>query len=175
VEAPTVTEIRLWSRVDFADLEYEATTDPEKDPLKVLVSRSIDYVMDVTGRTLEDVPTELVTTAQEAIQRRVEQLAYQQQEDHVETAADELISSFGAGSYNERKREVKDLGVQQTKQVNNWHLLHDLLWRLMTEEKREWWEEQITGKNRPAFAVTEVDWQGGDYLGPASDPYLHGA
>lgn len=172
MEAPTVTEIRSWSRVDFAELNYE---EAEPDPLEVLVTRSIDYVMDVTGRTLENVPTELVTTAQEAIQRRVEQLAYQQQEDHVEGAADEIISSFGAGSYNERKREVKDLALQQTKQVNNWHLLHDLLWRLMTEEKREWWEEQISGKPRPAFQVTEVDWQAGDVYGPLEDPYLHGA
>lgn len=175
MENPTAKQIRTWSKVDFANLEFEPPVGEADDPLEFVVARAADYVWNVTGRTADSVPAELVTTAQEAIQRRTEQLAFQMQDDHAETAADEIISSFGAGSYNERKREVKDLGLEQTKQVNNWHLLHDLLWRLMTDEKREWWEEQITGKHRPSQSVSEVDWHLGDVLDQIEDPYLFGA
>lgn len=164
--APTTAEIRAWSKVSFEDLEYEEPGGSKPDPLDVLVGRAIEYVLDVTGRTLEDIPTTLEWTAKEAVQRRVEQLAFQQADDHVETASDELIKSFGAGSYNEAKRDILELSPSQSKHVNPWHLLHDLLWRLMTDEKREWWEEQMDGKHRPAFAITEVDWEIGDELPP---------
>jgi len=175
MEAPTTAQIRTWSRVDFANLEYAEPAGEAEDGLDVLVARAKDYVLNVTGRTLDSVPDDLVTTAQEAIQRRTEQLAFQEQDDHVETASDELIESFGAGSYNEKKRGAGDLSPKETKLVNPWPLLSDLLWRLMTEEKREEWEEWMGGGRRPNFAVTEVDWSAGDILDNARDPYLYGA
>lgn len=168
--APKSAEIRVWSKVAFDDLDFEAPATPEDpDPLDLLVGRSIEYVLDVTGRTLDDIPDTLEWTAKEAIQRRVEQLAFQATEDHVETVTDEMIKSFGAGNYNEARREILDLSPQKSKHINPWHLLHDLLWRLMTEEKREWWEEQMGDNKRPAFAITETDWMIGDFLPSASD------
>jgi hypothetical protein len=176
VELPTAAQIRTWSKVDFANLEYEPPAGEEEDPLAIVVARAADYVWDVTGRTAEDVPTALVTTAQEAIQRRTEQNAFQDQDDSVETAADDLIQSMSAGSYSESKRKAGELAVSNMKMVNPWPRLNDLLWRLMTDEKREWWEEQITGKHAPYGSITEVDWEGGDIVGRmADDPYLFGA
>lgn len=170
--APLTAEIRSWSKVSFDDLEYEAPSNPtleNPDPLDVLVGRSLEYVLDVTGRTLEDIPITLEWTAKEAIQRRVEQLAFQATDDHVETVTDEMVKSFGAGNYNEARREILELSPKKSKHVNPWHLLHDLLWRLMTEEKREWWEEQMGDNKRPAWEITETDWSAGDYLPSMSD------
>lgn len=175
MEAPTTKQIRTWSKVDFAGLDYEEPAGEAEDPLDVLVARGKDYVLDVTGQTLESIPAELVTTAQEAIQRRVEQLVFKQREEEAETASDmDLIASFSAGSYSEtrvnRTRATKFAG----KDLNPWPHLEELLWRLMTEEKREYWEERLGGTHRPNFAVTEVDWSNGDIL-DHYDPYLFGA
>jgi hypothetical protein len=49
--------------------------------------------------------------------------------------------------------------------VNPWPLLNDLLWRAMTEDRKDDFREQW-GQIVPAFAVTEVDWQAPDYFEP---------
>jgi hypothetical protein len=155
VIAPTVDDIRTWSKVDFAGIDY-AVDSP--DPLQILVDRAADYVADVTGRPLGSMPVEYVTTANEAIQLRVEQLAFKSQEDQVETVSDfDVIQSFGAGSYNESRRDMKE--VAEAKLINPNPHLHDLLWRMTTADKKdEWWERW--GMTPPAFEVTEVDWTG---------------
>lgn len=177
MEAPTTIEIRRWSKVAFDDLEFEAPATPtveEPDPLDVVVARAIDYILDVTGRTLEDIPTTLVTTAQEAVQRRTEQLAYKSQEDEAETASDvDMIQSFSAGSYSESRINTERATKFAPHRVNPWPLLNDMLMRLMTPEKLEWWREQW-GEMPPAFAIQETDWAIGDAF-PGVSSELFGA
>ena len=148
--APTVAEVKAWSKVDFASLDFS------DDDLTVEVARACDYVADVTGVPLAQVASGLVTTAQEAIQLRVEQTVFHRQEDHVDTAADSLIANFSAGPYSEAKRDPGQ--DRKAGLVNPWPRLHDLLWRLMTEDKRDEWTEWLGGSPRPSFEVTEVQW-----------------
>ena len=78
MDAPTTADIREWSHAEFDSLEYPEPTGNDEDTLQLLLDRSIEYVLSVTGRTLDSIPTDLVNTAQEAIQRRVEQLTIKQ-------------------------------------------------------------------------------------------------
>lgn len=158
--APTTAEIRAWSQVPFAEKGYPPPSEPDPDPLDVLRKRAVEYVENTTGRDFEDPPEDLVETLNEAVQRRTEQLVYAGSEEAAETAGDfDLIDSFGAGSYNERRRGVGD--VEKAKVVNPWPLLNDLLWRAMTEDKKDEWREKW-GQVVPASAVTEVDWRAPD-------------
>lgn len=145
---PTTADIQEWSLVEFAELGFA--------DIQVLIDRAVEYVQNVTGRTLAAMPTDLEKTAQEAIQRTVEQAAHRAQEDLVETAADfDLIQAFSVTGYSETRRGVED--AMKAKMINLWPLLHDLLWRLATPDKQDEWED-VWGANRPAFEVTEVDW-----------------
>lgn len=169
--AITAEEVREWSLMPFDEFEYPEPTGADADTLQSLVDRAIEYVLDVTGLTVvENVPTNLLRTWEEAIQRRTEQLVAKQQEDEIETAADfELIKNFGAGPYNEGRREIGD--VDKAKVINPWPLLNDLLRRLCTTAKWEWWLEQW-GVVVPAVEYTEVDWDG-TFLQPPDDYWYH--
>jgi hypothetical protein len=166
----TAEQVRGWSKVDFAGLDYPAPTPPADDTLQVLVNRASEYVLDVTGLGSESaVPSGLTLTWEEAVQRRTEQLAFKAQEDEAETAADfDLIKSFGAGSYNETRRDMGD--VEKGKQINPWPLLNDLLWRLATDAAKDEWMERW-GVVVPAFAVSEVDWNGTLLVPPESQGF----
>lgn len=161
MNTPTVDDIKAWSLVDWSGLP-EVVSD---ELLEVFLARSVDYVLDVTGRTLDSVPAGLVTTAQEAIQKRVEQLAYQAQPDQIDTRTDDMVKSFGTDGFNESRRDLNEPDKQ--KMINPWQALHDLLWRLATEEKRDEWMERW-GSMTPAFEVAEVDW--GDFGAPVALP-----
>lgn len=173
MEAPSAEQIRTWSKLDWDDLEYGKPPTGE-DPLDVIVTRAIDYVQNATGQKLAEMPEEFISTAQEAIQRRAEQLAIKSQEDEAETAGDiDMISSFSAGNYSEQRINAERSTKFAPHFVNPWPLLNDLLLRMMTVEKLEWWREQW-GETVPAMEITEVDWAAGDYV-PAPTDELWGA
>lgn len=159
--------VRESSKIAFGELGYPAPVSGP-DPLQVLVDRSVEYVLRVTGQTADSIPETLANTYEEAIQRRTEQLAYKAQEDEAETAADfELINNFSAGSYSETRRGLGE--TEKQRQINPWPLLNDLLWALATEDARDEWIEywdSAGGKTAPAFDVTEMDW---NYFGPIGD------
>lgn len=170
--AITVDDIREWSKVDFAALDYAAPTGYADDPLEKLLDRAIEYVLNVTGLGTEDnVPSDLTNTWEEAVQRRTEQLTFKSQEDEVDTGSDfELINNFTAGSYSETRRGMGE--TQKAKMINPWPLLNDLLWRLATLDKRdEWIDYWAGGALAPAFEVSEIDW---DVYHPIS-PYYPGS
>src|SRR3954451_15185130 len=102
--APTVEDIRSWSKLDFVEMDYPEPVDPDPDPLDVLLSRSLSYVQRVTGRKIDDtMPDDLEETANEAVQMRVEQLVFQSQDDYVETGSDDQISNFSVTGYSETR------------------------------------------------------------------------
>lgn len=156
MNAPTPDEIRYWSSVDFDILGFG-----EVERMRVLIERATEDVMNITGRTLESMPPELLRTAQLAIQLRVEQLAFQSQPDYVETLADfDLISSFSAGQYSETRRSVGE--AVQAKVLSSNPALNGVLMGLLTPEKHDDYMLLLTGEPRPYIGFVEIDPSGGD-------------
>jgi hypothetical protein len=157
MDTPTAADVRAWSRVDFSDLGYPAGQTP--DPLQVLVDRAVAYCQSVTGVMFDaSFPDSTTTTpmAQSAVQYATEMLAYEAQEDYLETAADDVVQSFTAGNYSEVR--VDPMKRAQMRMLNANPALNRALWGLMTPEQQDLWLEAMTGKNAPAMATTEVDW-----------------
>lgn len=151
MDAVTVEQITTWSKLDFDGLGYD---DP--DALQTLVDRATGDVMRWTGRTLADMPSELETAAQEAIQRATEYKAMREQEEVLETVADfDLIQNFSVTGYSETRRSADD--AKKAQMIVAWPLLNDLLWGLATDDQKDEWYA-TWGVTVPAFEVTEVDW-----------------
>lgn len=160
---PDAAAVEAWSAVDFDALGY-ADADLER-----LIARAVAYIAAVTGRVpLTSVPEELIAVAEEAIQRRVEQLALTGTAGSVGgVVSDDGVQSFSVPGYSEtrfdRSRVDVKAGVTQP-----WGALWDLLWLLMTPEMREAWMAEREGGHAPAFGVTEIDW---DSTGWGDVPY----
>lgn len=160
---PTAADVRLWSRVSFPELGYPANTP---DPLQVLVDRAVAYVQSVTGRMLDATFPDSTTTipmAQAAVQYTTEMLAYEAQEDYLESASDDVVQSFTAGNYSETR--VDPMKRAAMRMLNANPALNRALWGLMTPDMQDLWTQAMTGKNAPAMATTEVDWTGA-WFGP---------
>ena len=83
---PTVDDLKTWSRVDFGSLDAPYSDDD----LQIRLDRAMGYLMAYTGRAMDDtMPVPLVPIAEEAIQLRTEQIAFQEQPDYVETSNDD--------------------------------------------------------------------------------------
>ena len=147
--APTSSDVRGWSKVDFADRGFEVplmvAPDLGPDPLDVVVVQAVAYVWAVTGRDFASMPVELLDLARQAVRMRVEQQVMEQQDDAVESASDGL-SSFSAGNYSETRIDPTKRG--SVKILNAWGALADVLWLLMTGERYEYW----------VGFLSEVDW-----------------
>lgn len=179
MQPPTLAQIKLWSNVEFDQL------DPPIDDVRlaVLLERAIDYVSTTIGRAIDDtIPLPFVTLVQDAIQMRVEQRAYQQQTEYTETGADDQVQSFSVTGYSETRYQGGTRtspgrgGTPGFPLVNPWPALNALLWRLMTDEARDYWTELLSsanGEHAPEFDVTEVAWGDFDRLPSGmSSPWL---
>jgi hypothetical protein len=159
VDTPTAASIREDSRVDFAPLGYPEGTP---DPLDDLVAIGIGFFYQFTGRMPDSTwPAELPESAADYVVRRiVEILAFQAQNEYVETLGDfQLLSSFSAGSYSESRRSLTEL--KEARMLVGDPALDAVLWSLMTDEKQEEWQEWVKGEPGPAWGVTEVEWAAG--------------
>lgn len=164
MDRPDAASVRVMSKVNFDDLGYSDDTD-----LQVVVDQANAYFEWVTGRPLDTtMPSGLAPLAAQAVRMRSEQVAFQAQEDYVDTATDDVISSFSAGTYSETRRDPTKRIL-----VNSWGALNDLLWMAMTPEKYDYWQELLSGVIAPSFEITEVAWSHA-MLGEASDdvPWL---
>lgn len=160
---PTPEQIDTWSQVDFGTLGY-----PDIADIQPLIDRAWAWLAWASGHTAEmggpllDAWTDaaMEPLVQQAVQAKTEGLAYQGRPDVIETAADfMLIGSFSAGSYSETRRSIKDL--QMAGMIDADPRINSLLWPLMTADMRDLWMSWLTGKNPPAFEVTEMDWGAG--------------
>lgn len=169
---PTVEQIEQWSRVDFTALD-QPFTDAD---LQIRIDRSVAELTAITGRLFdESMPAPLVSIAQEAVQLRVEQMAYQEQDDYSSTVADDQIQSFTAGNYSETKRSPRDRYTGLTTglpEINTNPWLNRDIWLLCTDDMRAYWVGTLQGQAAaaliPSFAVTEADWGNYDGLYPYS-------
>jgi hypothetical protein len=151
VTTPDAAAIREWSKLDFDSLSYSDDVD-----LQRILDQAISYVWFVTGRKADtNLPADFEGLMRQAIQMRTEQVAYLSQESLVETITDGL-QSFSAGAYSESRLDPTSMA----KLINPWPDLNSVLWMLMTEEKRDYWNERLLGINAPAWEVTSVDWSG---------------
>lgn len=164
MDTPTAVNVRAWSNrnFDWTDRGYPPGEDP--DSLTTLVGWAISWIERVTGRKLDSTLTDavLVGLAQQATLYRTQQLAYESQEDYQETATDDVVASFTAGSYSET--HVDPIKRSMVRTLNQNPSLARLLWGLMTDEMVEYWQDTLAGKVTPAMDVTEVDWAG--WMGP---------
>lgn len=158
--APTATEVRGWSKLNFAELGF--ADDPS---LGRLVAVATATLLKITGLKLADVPEEQKPLVEMAVQGLTEQLAYQAQESNLETLSDfDLIKSFSVGPYSETRRDAED--AAKARKLNAWPWLSDLLWGLLTPDQYDYWIAFFGGDAPPAFSVTEMDWsayEGLDY------------
>lgn len=165
---PDAASVDAMSQVVFEDLGYSV----DDGTLQVLVDQAIGYIEWVSGRFLdENLPITLDVLATQAVRMRTEQIAFQSQPDYIETATDDAVASFSAGSYSETRRDQTRRGEQ--KALNAWGALSELLWMLMTDDKWDYWTGFLSGVHGPAFAVTEIAWSsfGGGRI-EADVPYL---
>jgi hypothetical protein len=153
VNRPTAADIREWSKVDFDSLTYSDDAD-----LQLVIDRAGDYIEWMTGRTMDDtMPTQFERGFNQAVQYKTEDYAYIDQPENVETIGDfMLISSFSAGSYSETRRSLDELA--KARMIDADPRLNSLMWGLMTDDKRDFWNDWLNTVNSPAFEVTEVDW-----------------
>lgn len=159
---PTAADIRAMSKVDFDALGYGDDSD-----LQVVVDQALAYLTWVTARPFDDtMPPPLEPIALQASRMRTEQVAFQSQEDYVETGTDDVVGSFSAGRYSETRHDPLRKG--ESRALNSWPALNELLWLLLgtsaaypndaVDAQRAYWMELLTGVVAPALAITEVDW-----------------
>ena len=166
---PTVDELKSWSRVDFTSLDAPYTDDD----LQVRIDRTTGYLQAYTGRMMDDtLPPQLVPIAQDAYQLRVEQIAFMEQPDYVETANDYAVQSFTAGNYSETRKEpgrTRYAGATTgLPPLNPNEMLNQDIWLLCTPEMQAYWQFVLQGTSIPSVATTEVDWANYDGLYPYS-------
>lgn len=157
--APTAAQVREASKIPFASLGFSAPQGDDADPLQTLVNEAVEFVEWATGRTFPSMPSQFSASAARAVRILTGVMAYQEQEDVIETIADfGFIQSFSAGNYSETRRSIAD--VSKSGIICNNILLHKTLWMVMTDEKRDEWQSTLTGVNAPAFETTEIAWGG---------------
>jgi hypothetical protein len=150
VIVPTSATIRTWTptTVDYAALGYPEGTP---DPLQTLVEESLAQLRRFTGWALADVAVEDEPLFRRAAWMLTYLAAAEVTEDRLDTLADfDLLKSFGAGNYNETRRDLGELA--KARMLVPWPSLNTLLWDLMTDEARDKWEDYF-GTDRPAFEL----------------------
>lgn len=188
--APTSTDIRGWSKLDFSDpdIGYPAPASGATDTLDFIVSQANAYVAFVTARPLDaTMPDDLVPIAQAAVLRRTEQIVEVAKPDSIDTAGDiDMIQAFTAGPYSETRRDTT-ARPNGPVTLNPWPELDRMLWLLLTDtpseaaaggnqavdERRDYWRWACgLAPNLPAWQLVEVDWSRGlDYMQSSISPY----
>ncbi len=163
---PTAADIRAISQVNFDGLGYP---EGSPDPLDVVVDMAVAYIENVTARDYDDAqPAGYDSLMLQAARMRTEQIVYESQEEHAETAGDvDLISGFSAGSYSESRRDTQAMGTG-ARALNPWPALERLLWLLLTlapgetndavEDRYSYWRSMLGYAPDPAWSIVEVDW-----------------
>jgi hypothetical protein len=153
MDIPSAAELRSWSKLGFGELGYADDAD-----LQRLIVRAGAALRRLTGRDLAvDVPDYEEPLFQQALQGLTEQLAFQTQQENLETLSDfDLIQSFSAGPYSETRRSPKE--AFEARMLNAWPWLNSLLWSILSPDMLDYWEAFFGGSTPPAWSVSEVDW-----------------
>lgn len=154
MDAPTAEEIVAASQLNFAEQGYDDAQ------VGVIVSSANSLLTAITGLTFDprgNIDSNIEALVRMAVRGFSEQIAYQGTPEYLETLADfDLIQNFSAGPYSEARRNAGD--AMKARMLNAWPWLNGLLWSILTDDKRDYWNSVFSGLNAPAFAVTEVAW-----------------
>lgn len=166
MDAPSVTYVK-----DTTNLE--ALKGASVPIVEETLAQAISSFKRFTGLAFATVPTDDEPLVRRAVRGLTELHFTQDSAEYMETLADwDLIQSFTAGSYSETHRSAED--AMKARLLVAWPWLSSLLWDLMTDEKRDHFDE-LFGAKVPAFGVQEVDWGQGSRLAPIfTDPNFPG-
>ena len=153
----TADTLRSISRLDFTELQYPAPTPPTADPLDLEIVRAVAWLEWATGRLTAD----LVADSSDAImwdqatQLLVEQRVVHRSDDYVNSLHNDATEISVTG-FSEKRITNKER--QPAKGMITYLVeLDELLWMLMTDDKRAYWEDQVSGENAPAEVITYFD------------------
>lgn len=162
MDQPTAAAVRGWAppQFDWAKAGYPVPSSGP-DPLEPHVAFALGEVLNITGRTLDDI----LTDADIAVAERVITLKTMVDVMGGTTAALAVLAapwlrSFTAGSYSEQRFSPAEMaGISGRGDAAPAGLgpepIATLLWLLMTPEKREEWMYLLTGRSAPAVSFTE--------------------
>lgn len=161
MQTPSTEDVRTQSAL-LAEV-YPAD-DAERDAaLAVLIGTDAALVSSMTGRAVasgapgDPVPDYLEPVAVRAISLRCEREAIRSIPKERRGSIKALrLRSFSAGPYSEsyvRPEEASKRGLLDFEPE-----IHDMLWALCTDEKRDYWTGIWTGIFTPASATQEVAW-----------------
>lgn len=173
IEVPTIRE-----RSRMLAARYPAADPyvPDADPLVPFVQVAEQLVSSITGRDVdvgagEAVPPEMTQVAVLAVQLMTEQVVVAGGGDAKQSeaaAGGQRLRSISAGPWSESYFAPGELTLKNGVAVITGNMLLDqVLWSLMTQEKRDEWFALATGVQPPAAMVTAHDYrrQGGGYSG----------
>lgn len=159
---PTASEYRLDTRIPWASF---GLPDPDPDPDTVLQEEIDDawaYVESKTCRDLDvlDVTSNLGRLARRAVKLRAIQQSVQGQSSFISSSLNTLIQSFAVPGYSEtRFRPDSQTSTKfQHSMINDWPVLADLLWEIMTEACRDKLLALFTEENPPFSQIVGYDW-----------------
>lgn len=178
--APTGDEIYNRARLKWNRLGISGGAD-----LAEQVSEAVSYIQQVTGRYFDDqtpprfdgtttpplsyygivtastpaplsADPNLYSNARRAVFLRSVQIVLHDQAGYQQSVAEDYIQSFSAGPYSESRHDPTRRG--ESRMINPWQELNDLLWLLLTEDRYSFWVSLLQNVHTPGFEVTEVDW-----------------
>lgn len=174
MQAPTAKDIRVWSKVPFAEFGYPAPPSPEEDdPLEIYVQRSVAEFQRDTRINLAEVNVEPVGAEWtdkkkqeelgqelligEAVQMYTEWRVGSSQPEILESVYDfDIIQSFSAGNYSETRRGF----AQSTFMRHPWPRLNRLL--LLISGNLDGGEVPVVGAE--GLNGVGVDWERQRYI-----------
>jgi hypothetical protein len=169
VDTPTPAMIRLWmpATVDFDALGYG-----DDDELQKRIDEVIAQLRRFTCRQLPDIVVEDEPLYRRALWMLTYLSMAETSIDRLDTLADfDLLKSFGAGNYNEVRRDFAEMF--KARMLVPWGALNTLLWDLMTDECRARWDEHFAAGVVPAFEIGNEGWlMTGEYDDDRSDPWV---
>lgn len=152
--AVTAADVRGWSKLDFDGRGYPTGGS---DPLDIEIERAHAYLEDVTGQVTADIasPSVLATKWAEAVQYRTEQQVIWNSDDYAGDSNESAIDISVTG-YSQRRVGTKEQAPRDM--INPWPKLNDLLWSLLTDDRREHWLAICGGDNGAVEVITEHGW-----------------
>lgn len=161
MDRPTAEEIRLDTRIDWVAIGYPDTVAGNA-LLDEEIAFAWAYVESKSCRDLDALVVDdpLGILGLRALKLRVLQSTTQSSSSYVNQSLNNLIKSFAVPGYSETKFDppwVNNKNFQHAV-VNDWPVLADLLWMMMTDECKQFYIDMFKDEFAPFSVTTEVMW-----------------
>jgi len=168
MDVPTAADIRAWAppSLNWEDYGIGEPWGDGEDPLAVRVQWAVGQLFADTGRTLESIKRpEEVAIAQQVLVAFTVLGVLGGSEQALQVQGAPWLKSFSAGSYSETRFSPAELSARGAPPYPQ--PLWNLLWALMTDEKKDDWRLRLGLGFAPAAGFVSVDWSGDGERGPA--------